>query len=306
MPTPTPASAPGSPSERPATGRKPESNAQTNIDDLWHAAVNGRGTYFSASDPSSLAGGISSALQSVEVKAGALAAVTVTSPNLVADEAGNSIFEVSFTAGDWSGDLVKRTIDGTTGAISATPTWAAQAKLDAKVSTGTHAARKILTFDTSETSTTKLKSFRWDDEGLSDAERAVFVGLSDADKAYFAKTAIAPPSGTLTQFCTVGTICLPDATQTAASGKNLVNFLRGDKSNEGPLVSTSASTTGSVPHLLGDIVWLRRRSTSRAHRGTMPTTTTSASRPSNADAEPPWSMHRRQRRHAARLLRQHR
>ncbi|MEF8747110.1 MAG: PilC/PilY family type IV pilus protein [Candidatus Accumulibacter propinquus] len=232
---------------------KPESNAQTNIDDLWHAAVNGRGTYFSASDPSSLAGGISSALQSVEVKAGALAAVTVTSPNLVADEAGNSIFEVSFTAGDWSGDLVKRTIDGTTGAISATPTWSAQAKLDAKVSTGTHAARKILTFDTGTGSTTKLKSFLWDDEGLSDAERAVFVGLSDADKAYFAKTAIAPPSGTLTQFCTVGTICLPDATQTAASGKNLVNFLRGDKSNEGALVSTTTYYRQRA-HLLADIV----------------------------------------------------
>jgi type IV pilus assembly protein PilY1 len=231
---------------------KPESNAQTNIDDLWHAAVNGRGTYFSASDPSSLAGGISSALQSVEVKAGALAAVTVTSPNLVADEAGNSIFEVSFTAGDWSGDLVKRTIDGTTGAISATPTWAAQAKLDAKVSTGTHAARKILTFNPDPDSTTKLKSFLWDDEGLSDAERAVFVGLSDADKAYFAKTAIAPPSGTLTQFCTVGTICLPDATQTAASGKNLVNFLRGDKSNEGALVSTTTYYRQRT-HLLGDI-----------------------------------------------------
>ncbi|MEF8708554.1 MAG: PilC/PilY family type IV pilus protein [Candidatus Accumulibacter propinquus] len=231
---------------------KPESNAQTNIDDLWHAAVNGRGTYFSASDPSSLAGGISSALQSVEVKAGALAAVTVTSPNLVADEAGNSIFEVSFTAGDWSGDLVKRTIDGTTGAISATPTWAAQAKLDAKVSTGTHAARKILTFNPDPDSTTKLKSFLWDDEGLSDAERAVFVGLSDADKAYFAKTAIAPPSGTLTQFCSVGTICLPDATQTAASGKNLVNFLRGDKSNEGALVSTTTYYRQRT-HLLGDI-----------------------------------------------------
>jgi type IV pilus assembly protein PilY1 len=128
---------PWQPVGTPCNWPKPESNAQTNIDDLWHAAVNGRGTYFSASDPSSLAGGISSALQSVEVKAGALAAVTVTSPNLVADEAGNSIFEVSFTAGDWSGDLVKRTIDGTTGAISATPTWAAQAKLDAKVSTGT-------------------------------------------------------------------------------------------------------------------------------------------------------------------------
>jgi len=243
---------PWQPVGTPCNWPKPESNAQTNIDDLWHAAVNGRGTYFSASDPSSLAGGISSALQSVEVKAGALAAVTVTSPNLVADEAGNSIFEVSFTAGDWSGDLIKRTIDGATSAISATPTWAAQAKLDAKVSTGTHAARKILTFDTGATSTTKLKSFLWDDEGLSDAERAVFVGLSDADKAYFAKTAIAPPSGTLTQFCTVGTICLPDATQTAASGKNLVNFLRGDKSNEGALVSTTTYYRQRT-HLLGDI-----------------------------------------------------
>ncbi len=61
---------------------KPESNTQSNIDDLWHAAVNGRGTYFSATDPSSLAAGISGALQTVTVRDGALAAVTVTTANL--------------------------------------------------------------------------------------------------------------------------------------------------------------------------------------------------------------------------------
>jgi hypothetical protein len=233
---------------------KPAEDSQANIDDLWHAAVNGRGTYFSATDPSSLATGLSDALKSVGIKAGALAAVTVTSPNLVVrrsrKQRSSRCRSLRATGRGKSGQAHHR--PGTTGAISATPTWAAQAKLDAKVSTGTHAARKILTFNPDPDSTTKLKSFLWDDEGLSDAERAVFVGLSDADKAYFAKTAIAPPSGTLTQFCSVGTICLPDATQTAASGKNLVNFLRGDKSNEGALVSTTTYYRQRT-HLLGDI-----------------------------------------------------
>ena len=32
----------------------PASNSNANIDDLWHAAINGHGAYFSASDPASL------------------------------------------------------------------------------------------------------------------------------------------------------------------------------------------------------------------------------------------------------------
>ncbi|MCP5249718.1 MAG: hypothetical protein H6942_14475 [Candidatus Accumulibacter sp.] len=216
---------------------KPESNTQTNIDDLWHAAVNGRGTYFSASDPSSLAAGISGALSSVSVRAGALSAVTVTSPNLVAGS--NGVFEVSFRAGEWSGDVVKRTIDGTTGVLSTTSVWSAQAELDAKVSAGTHTARTIYTYNPGSGSvsgsTDQLKFFLW-------------ANLTTSEQDYFATAAI----NTLSQFCTVGTICLASATQTSASGENLVNFVRGDKSNEGPLADLAAYYRQRT-HLLGDI-----------------------------------------------------
>jgi hypothetical protein len=138
---------------------KPAEDSQANIDDLWHAAVNGRGTYFSATDPSSLATGLSDALKSVGIKAGALAAVTVTSPNLVSG-GENSVFEVSFTAGDWAGEVVKRSIDPGTGELSA-PVWAAQALLDTKVSKDTHTVRTIYTYDTDAESTNKLRDFLW-------------------------------------------------------------------------------------------------------------------------------------------------
>ncbi|WP_291991963.1 PilC/PilY family type IV pilus protein [Candidatus Accumulibacter sp. ACC003] len=213
---------------------KPESDSQTNIDDLWHAAVNGRGTYFSASDPASLATGISGALSNVGVKAGALAAVTVTSPNLVAGNE-NSVFEVSFKAGEWSGDVVKRTIDASTGELSE-PVWAAQALLDAKVSGGTHMARTIYTYDsTTVPPTTKLKPFLWGN-------------LSAAEKAYFELPAIK----TLSQFCEIGTICLTADTQANADEEPLLDFVRGDKTNEGPLVNLG-SYYRQRAHLLGDI-----------------------------------------------------
>ncbi|NMQ27460.1 hypothetical protein E4Q23_06630 [Candidatus Accumulibacter phosphatis] len=212
---------------------KPESDSQTNIDDLWHAAVNGRGTYFSASDPASLATGISGALSSVRDKAGALAAVTVTSPNLVAGSE-NSLFEVSFKAGEWSGDVVKRTINASTGVLS-DPVWAAQALLDAKVSAGTHTARTIYTYDTAPDSTNKLRDFQWGN-------------LSAAEQAYFELPAIKP----LSHFCDVGTICLTSETQGNADGEPLLNFVRGDKTNEGPLVNLGAYYRQRA-HLLGDI-----------------------------------------------------
>jgi hypothetical protein len=212
---------------------KPVSDTQSNIDDLWHAAVNGRGIYFSASDPSAVATSISDALTDVGVKAGALAAVTVTSTNLVAG-GNNSIFEVSFKAGEWSGDVVKRSIDATTGELSA-PVWAAQALLDAKVANGTHKARTIYTYDTELTSTDKIKPFLYDE-------------LSEAEKEYFALKAIQG----LSQICEVGTTCLAAKTQVSASGEPLLNFIRGDSTNEGSPIDR-ATFYRQRAHLLGDI-----------------------------------------------------
>ncbi|MCM8635131.1 MAG: PilC/PilY family type IV pilus protein [Candidatus Accumulibacter sp.] len=217
---------------------KPESNTQSNIDDLWHAAVNGRGTYFSATDPSSLAAGISGALQTVTVRDGALAAVTVTSANLA--PGSNAIFEVSFRAGEWSGDIVKRTIDGTTGAISTTAAWSAQARLDARVSAGTHSARTIYLFEaggnSSGSGVDNLKFFLW-------------ANLSTSQKNNF----LSPHIDTLTQLCTVGTTCLTTTSRASAEGENLLNFIRGDNSNEGPLTDLGKYYRQRA-HILGDIV----------------------------------------------------
>ena len=48
--------------------------SEARIDDLWHAAVNGRGTYFSAKDPDSIVRGFTAALTAIKSKVGAGAA----------------------------------------------------------------------------------------------------------------------------------------------------------------------------------------------------------------------------------------
>ena len=95
----------------------PSANAE-NIDDLWHAAVNGRGRYFSAGDPDSLAQSLSSTLMAInaEVGAGSGAAASTLQPV----EGDNKLFIAKYMTVHWIGDLVARSIDPQTGAISAT------------------------------------------------------------------------------------------------------------------------------------------------------------------------------------------
>ena len=47
----------------------PAADEQTAVDDLWHAGVNGRGAYFSATDPVSLGNSISATLAQVAASA---------------------------------------------------------------------------------------------------------------------------------------------------------------------------------------------------------------------------------------------
>jgi Tfp pilus tip-associated adhesin PilY1 len=210
---------------------KPASGTQTNIDDLWHAAVNGRGEYYSASDPSSLAAGISSALASITAKAGSLTPVTFANPNLVVGK--NALYSADFQAGEWVGNLYKMWIDGKTSEITETPEWSAQSRLDTKIANEGHEPRKIYAFSTSASN--RLREFKW-------------ANLTTAEKAYFRKENIS-----LSQFCTTGTICLPAALQTAASGEALFNYIRGDRTYEGAITDTGAYFR-QRSHILGDIV----------------------------------------------------
>lgn len=244
----------------------PVSNTQTTIDDLWHAAVNGRGTYFSATNPGELALGLSSALAGVTARTGASAAATTSNPNVTSGD--NFVFSSTFVTVDWTGELVRQQLDLTTGATLPAVDWAAQALLDA------NASRTIYTY--SAAAANGLMSF-------------TYANLSAAQKAYFDQPAI----DTLSQLCTSGATCLPvwqasfaynvgneyrvgatwyhvntayssgaafGATDTAnasvvtgAAGTNLVNYLRGDRTNEGILTDATKYFRQRL-HILGDIV----------------------------------------------------
>lgn len=99
---------------------KPEASTSSapeaeRIDDLWHAAVNGGGTYFSAQNPTDLVNQLKDALASVAVKVGAGAAAATSTLNPVAGD--NFGYVASYTTGLWTGNLEKRSIDTTTGAF---------------------------------------------------------------------------------------------------------------------------------------------------------------------------------------------
>jgi type IV pilus assembly protein PilY1 len=207
----------------------PGDNLQTNIDDLWHAAVNGRGSYYSATSPTALAAGLNSALAGVNARTGSSAAATTSNPNVTSGD--NFVFSSTFTSNEWDGEVVRQQQDLVTGNVSKTIDWAAQAQLDLLA----YGSRVIYTFD-SASSTTKLKLF-------------TYANLTSTEQANFNTPAIAG----LSQFCSAGATCLTAADQTSASGTNLVNFIRGDRANEGASTDTTKFYRARF-HVLGDVV----------------------------------------------------
>lgn len=83
------------------------------VDDFWHAAVNGRGTYFNASDPAAVARGLKAALSEIQKVSGSGASGATSSIEPV--QGDNLLFIGRFTSGTWAGDLRAHTIDLKTG-----------------------------------------------------------------------------------------------------------------------------------------------------------------------------------------------
>lgn len=105
----------------------PLSSSPAKIDDLWHAAVNSRGEFFSASDPVTFANALSSALKSIAGRSGSSSAVATSSSSLGPD---GRVYQAKFKSGEWSGQLLAIPIDenGDLG----TPVWDAGAVLETK------------------------------------------------------------------------------------------------------------------------------------------------------------------------------
>jgi type IV pilus assembly protein PilY1 len=105
----------------PTPGMSGSDGLISNIDDLWHAAVNGRGNYFSATNPETLAAGLSGSLAKINARRGAAAAAATSTLNPVAGN--NYAFVASYTTVDWKGNLEARGINTDTGVVSESASW---------------------------------------------------------------------------------------------------------------------------------------------------------------------------------------
>jgi type IV pilus assembly protein PilY1 len=112
-----------------------DGNGAENIDDLWHAAVNGRGQYFSAKDPATLASSLSGTLAAIDARSGTASAAATSSLQPTAGD--NTEYVTSYTTVAWTGNVVAYEIDTTTGARSSAEKWSAASLLDARVAAGT-------------------------------------------------------------------------------------------------------------------------------------------------------------------------
>lgn len=230
----------------------PGSDKVENIDDLWHAAVNGRGAYFSATNPTTLAAGLSSALAGINARKGSAAAAATSTLNPVAGN--NYAYVASYTTVSWKGNLEARGINTDTGAINENATWCAENVVEGACT----APSTVLAEDSGDT--TSYYCVTPDSVTCADGElvgtdcrvpmatactgtmQATVADISDtrsiktanatgtalvdfthanltaAQQAYFSAAWI----GTLSQWSSLNA-----AQQTAAAGTNLVNFVRG-------------------------------------------------------------------------------
>lgn len=214
----------------------PEPNTDIKkIDDLWHAAVNGRGLYFSASSPTSLTAGLQHALAGISLRVGSGTAAATSSLELVAGN--NAVYLAQYRTVKWDGDLIARAIDAETGAVATTASWSARTQLDTKVNSATTGDGRTIKYFNS-TATNKLKDF-------------TFTNL-DADGKGALFTNACPSTGDALSQCD-GTPLNATQKALANTGDNLVNYLRGRSTYE-DLTNSANPLYREREHVLGDIV----------------------------------------------------
>lgn len=135
-----------------------KNNNIVNIDDLWHATINGHGSFVVATDSDGFVKGLQSALAAITERSGSFSNVSANSTTL---DANTKVFQARYVSGVWTGDVAAyaATSSGTSGTASwhantgipttgrkvftsdgtqalAFPASATQAQLDALVRTG--------------------------------------------------------------------------------------------------------------------------------------------------------------------------
>ena len=215
----------------------------THVDDLWHAAVNGRGQYFSASNASTLSNALKSALNDVLAARGTAAAAA--SSTLTPSATDDWLFLTTYDSSPaWNGDLkaFKFTFDDKGNVVqpntSLPPKWTVKSKLDSR---DIAVNPRTIYFDNDSGRAS----------GVSPRALASFSygALSATQKGYFDDRCPAAPATGLLAQC--GAIA---ANVAKATGENLVNFINGDQSLLLNDLTPSNQVWRARANRLGDIV----------------------------------------------------
>jgi type IV pilus assembly protein PilY1 len=227
----------------------PTNDDPTALDDLWHAAVNGKGQFFSAANPDAVVISLSAALAGVNARVASAAAAATSNLEPVAGD--NFAYTASYKTQEWVGELEAREIDLVTGAVSSTPVWSAQAKLALK--TNRDCDNRVIKLFRSGAAN-NMVNFTWNTFAcnVSGVQTGTAnTGLDASEQAFFGAAQVTD----LSQFpdMTDGTAGTVDQ-RTAAQGANLVNFLRGQRDLEGFTPNDLLSLYRTRTAVLGDIV----------------------------------------------------
>ena len=121
----------------------PNSGDHEKIDDLWHAAVDGRGLFFSASPPEELIDTLKTLFKNLVARSGSGASVSVNSEQL---NTSTVLYQGSYDSNDWTGDVTAYQVNPATGEVLRDPSdilWHASDQLQ----TLSPNNRKIVTYD---------------------------------------------------------------------------------------------------------------------------------------------------------------
>ena len=202
------------------------------LDDLWHAAVNGRGQFYSASNPQELVEGLVDALNTLQKATGAGAAAATSNLRPVAGD--NFAFAGEYTTVEWSGDIKAYTLDLMNGYVSNNPLWSAKQQLDSRAYT----QRSIYTLDAADTVGNLLRHF---------CSSGGSAGCTDGSGLTASELALLSPT-LLNQYGSW------TALQTPATAGALVNYLRGDRANEQNSLGNASDLFRLRSTKMGDIV----------------------------------------------------
>lgn len=223
-------------------------NDPRSIDDFWHAAVNGRGQYFSAGTPKEVVSGLTGALSGIQSNLAAGAAAGASSLQPVPGD--NFFYVASYITKKWIGDVQAKEMDVATGALGS-GLWSAQAKIDAQTKASCDNRSIYLV---REGATNNLVNFTWNSYACaSDGSPTgtASTGLNASEQQQFNSTKVS----LMSQFSTMtdGTNGTVDQ-KTPAAGANLVNFLRGQRGKEGYESNGPDKLYRARDNVLGDVV----------------------------------------------------